>query len=493
MKQHEEYSDLEGGGRIPPQAVEVEENVLGGCLTENEALEEAIAELGHDPSVFYKPAHRTIYEAILEINRRNGSIDIITIENYLRDNHLLAPVGGSGTLQELTRRVSSAANMDYHCAILLEKWVKRQLILDANDIQKGGYDSTSDPFDLLDQAMTNVDKIADRLYRQKGSFASDMMKGVLEDIEWRRENPGITGVPSGTPVDKYTGGWQPGNLYIIAARPSIGKTAFIIKAGFNAALFAAERYRTNVFHSNLEMQNEDLIKRRLSMEAKVNSTKIRDGKVSDIEMQRLVEAAGHLYDGRVILDDTPGININEWRAKYKTAVRRHGVGLGIVDYLQLMSGKSEGTREQEIASISRGLKAAAKETNTPIVALSQLSRECERREGAEPFLSDLRESGSLEQDADGVIMLNRPEFFGHAKFKNRPTEGKGIVKIVKMRNGMTGEFWMDFVKKYADWQPEYSDRAGITKDDSAIDSPKAPIPHSLFSEDEEYIDDEEPF
>lgn len=484
----------EDNARVPPQAIEVEEGVLGVCFMEPDALERVISELGTDPDVFYKPAHRTIYETIVDMHGAGASVDMLSVESKLRDQNKLAPIGGSGTLADLSRSTSSAANIEYHCQILLEKHVKRQLILESQNTMSMGYDSAADVRDVLDQAMTRVDRASDKLYKRQGNRVPDMMESVLDDITFRRENPGIHGVPSGLPLDKYTGGWQPANVYIIAARPSIGKTALVLKCGFNAALFSADRYRTGVFYWNGEMKNEDVIKRRLAIEAKVNYTKMRDGKVSDVEMKRLIEAAGYVYNANMIIDDTPGIGIHEWRAKYKTAVRRDGVGLGIVDYLQLMSGEKGGNREQEIASISRGLKAAAKETNTPVIALSQLSRECERREGAEPFLSDLRESGSLEQDADGVIMLNRPEFFGHELFKNRPTKGKGIIKVEKMRNGMTGEFWMNFEKQFADWIPEYNERGNFSDSAAAnVEMPKAPIPQSMFDEDDEWFDDEPAF
>lgn len=484
---------IDDNARIPPQAIEVEESVLGSCFIEHEALEVVIGEIGFQSEIFYKPAHSHIFESVLKIYRNDGVVDLISVENDLRDNGLLATIGGSEYLGGLTRRVSSSADAEKHCKILIEKWLKRRMIMNSSGTIKRCYDPSESPYDILDQAMTNMDFVANKLYRKQGELASDMMKGVLEDIEARRENPGITGIRSGLPIDKYTGGWQPGKLYIIGARPSIGKTAFIIKAGFNAALFSADKYRTNVFYSNLEMKNSDVLKRRLAIEAKVSSTKMRDGKLSDIEMKRLVEASGFIFDSTIILDETAGIGINEFRAKYKTAVRRHDVRLGIIDYLQLMSGDSDGNREQEISSISRGLKAVAKETNTAIVALSQLSRACENREGAEPFLSDLRESGSLEQDADGVILLNRPEFFGKNIFKNRQTEGKGIVKIAKMRDGMTGEIWMNFEKQFAEWVPEH---AGDYSDSPAdgISEPKASISQSLFEGDENTdVNEESPF
>lgn len=472
--------------RIPPQAIEVEEGVLGACLMDAEALEIVIGKIGAKTEVFYKSAHDLIYRAIFERNKKGESVDLLSIESYLRDRNQLAPAGGQGYLSELSRSVFSPASAATHCDILLEKYVKRMLILDSQNVMSMAYDTSTSADEVLKTAMSSSDKAAKNLYKSESNDVSSMMQEVMDDIQYRRENPGISGVPSGMPIDKYTGGWQPSTVYIIAARPSIGKTAFALKAGFNAALFASEKYRTNVFYWNGEMDNKDIIKRRLAVEAKVNYTKMRDGKVNDTEMKRLVEAAGWLYRSNMIIDDTAGIDVYEFIARFKLAVRKDNVGLGIVDYLQLMSGRQEGNREQEIASISRGLKAASKETGVPILALSQLSRECERRPGAEPFLSDLRESGSLEQDADAVIMLNRPEFFGHAEFKNRPTKGKGIVKVEKMRNGMTGEFWMNFEKQYADWQPEHGDRAEYASSpaDVGVAMPRAPIPDDLFDEQE---------
>lgn len=484
--------DINESAHVPPQAPEVEESVLGTCLVEAEAVQEVVSRIGHNYRVFYKGAHQHIYQAIVELDGKGAPIDAVSVEDELRNKERIDIVGGPGYLSDLTRSVSSSANVDYHCQILLEKYAKRKSIQDNGEEDKYAYSPDSDPYELLDRKMTNVNELSDVLYREQGNHIKDLMEGVMEDIEHRRQNPGINGIPTGMPLDKYTGGWQDANLYLIAARPSIGKTALVLKAAFNAALWPEEEDRTSVFYWNGEMKNIDLIKRRLAVEAQVNYIKMRDGKLSDKEMQRLVSAAGHLYNGNMIIDDTPGIGIHEWRAKFKTAVNRNNVGLGVVDYLQLMSGNNEGTREQEIASISRGLKEAAKETNCPVVALSQLSRECEKRKGAEPYLSDLRESGSLEQDADGVILLNRPEFFGHNEYKNESTKGFGWLKVEKMRNGMTGEFKMIFDKPFAEWKGlggEYSDDEA---DDVA--PPKAPMPHNLFEGDDDVnVAEDSPF
>lgn len=478
----EDQHNLGQEGRVPPQAPEIEKAVLGACLIEHEALQEVLSSIGHNAKVFYASRHESIYQAILRLADKGAPVELLSVEDELRSKQQLELVGGSGYISDLTRSVSSAANVDYHCQILLEKYAKRKSILDNVEDNKYAYSSDSDPYELLDQKMTHVNELADVLYKRKGSHIRDIMEETLDDIQHRRENPGINGVPTGLALDKYTGGWQDGNLYYVAARPSMGKSAFALKAAFFTALVEQDRFRRSVFYWNGEMKNRDLIKRRLAVEGKVNYIKMRDGKVDDKAMKRLIEAAGHLYNGDLTIDDTPAISINEFRAKYKQAVNKDDVGIGFVDYLQLMVGDGNfGTREQEVSYISRGLKACAKETNTPIVALSQLSRQPENRPGGEPFLSDLRESGSLEQDADGVIFLNRPEFLGYDEYKgDQDVKNKGWFKVAKMRNGMCGEFKMYFDKPYAEWKDLGGDYSMDESDD--IKKPRAPIPHSLFND-----------
>lgn len=491
----EDQHNLEQEARVPPQAPEIEQSVLGACMMEDQALQEVLSMIGRRQKVFYSSKHEHIYQAILTLENKGAPVEMLAVEDELRNTQKLSMVGGSGYLTELTRSVSSSANVDYHCQILLEKYAKRKSILDNIEDNKTAYSADSDPYDLLDRKMTHVNELADVLYRRKGSHVKDIMEETLDDIQDRRENPGVQGVPTGLNIDKYTGGWQDGNLYYIAARPSMGKSALALKAAFFTALVEEERHRETVFYWNGEMKNKDLLKRRLAVEAKVNYIKMRDGDVTDKEMKRLIGAAGHLYSGDLTIDDTPAISINEFRAKYKRAVNKDGVGVGFVDYLQLMvGGKSFGTREQEISYISRGLKACAKETNTPIVALSQLSRKPEDRPGGEPFLSDLRESGSLEQDADGVIFLNRPEFIGKNEYKgDEDIKNKGWVKIAKMRNGMCGEFKMYFDKPYAEWKDLGGDYSMDKSDD--ISKPRAPIPHSLFedADDDINVAEDSPF
>lgn len=471
-------------GRVPPQAVEVEEAILGGMLVDDDAVDVVLQMIR--PDDFYKPANKHVFETIADLHRQGKPTDLISVENHLRDHNLLDVIGGSGQLAEYTRSVSSLATIENHCLIVAEKSVKRNLIISCQEVIKQAYDTTADAVDTLDLAMKHLDEITDRTYRRQGEFVSDMIGSVVEDILQRRETKGLTGIGTGTILDKYTGGWQPANLYIIAARPSIGKTAFILNSAFNAALFST--IEATGFYANMEMKNADLIQRRLALESRVNYTKMRDGKISDEDVTRILEASEALTRGRLIIDDTTNLSINEFRAKYKTAVRRHGVQFGVVDYLQLMAGNKEGNREQEISSISRGLKAVAKETNTPIIALSQLSRACENRTGAEPYLSDLRESGSIEQDADGVILLNRPEFFNHGTYKNKPTAGKGWVKVAKMRNGMTGEFMMDFDKGFALWKNPYGEYEQFQAHMDEDLKETAPQPHQI-----DYEDDETPF
>lgn len=440
------------GGRVPPQAVEVEEAVLGAMLIEREAATIALQLLR--PEDFYKPANKHIFETLFELYERDNPLDLLTVENELRDKDLLDVVGGTGYLADLTRSVSSAANIDYHAQIITEKSIKRNLILHCNEIIKTAYDTTSDASDVLDEAEQRIFDLSNNKTRANATAIGDILKdtlGYLEDLRGKPE--GVTGVPSGLDVDKYTSGWQNGDLIIIAARPSMGKTAFVLTAARNAALHPNEEMQTNVAIFSLEMSSQQLVQRFLTMEARINAQDARTGRVKDEDFKRLIDAASRLFTAKIFVDDTPSLSLMELRTKCRRLKSEHDVGLIVVDYLQLMTANSRdiGNREQEIATISRGLKSLAKELDVPVVALAQLSRAVEQRGGDKrPQLSDLRESGSIEQDADVVCFLYRPEYYGiTTTAEGESTNGLAELIIGKQRNGPVGTTRMFFVKEYA--------------------------------------------
>lgn len=440
------------GGRVPPQATEIEEAVLGAMLIEREAATIALQLL--KPDDFYKPANRHIFDTLFNLYERGNPLDILTVESELRDKNLLDVVGGSGYLADLTRSVSSAANIDYHSQIISEKAIKRNLILNCNEIIKAAYDTTTDANDVLDEAEQKIFDIANSKSRSNAFAIGDILKdtlGYLEDLRGKPE--GVTGVPSGLDVDRYTSGWQKGDLIIIAARPSMGKTAFVLTAARNAALHPDDNMQTNVAIFSLEMSAQQLVQRFLTMEARINAQNARTGRLKDEDFKRLIDAAGRLFTANIFIDDTPSLSLMELRTKCRRLKSEHDIGLIVVDYLQLMTASSRdfGNREQEIATISRGLKSLAKELNVPVIALSQLSRQVEQRGGDKrPQLSDLRESGSIEQDADVVCFLYRPEYYNITTTpEGQSTAGLAELIIGKQRNGPVGSTRMYFVKEYA--------------------------------------------
>ncbi|MDI6400420.1 replicative DNA helicase [Balneolaceae bacterium ANBcel3] len=451
-RKKEASSYFETSGRIPPQAVEVEEAILGSMLIDNEAVDTALDVL--KPEDFYKSAHRHIFETIAKLNGRNNPIDILTVESELRDQELLETIGGTGYLSDLTRAVTSAANIEYHCQIVAEKALKRHLIIGCTDIIQEAYDTTSDSFEVLDAAEKRIYDITNSRTHSGQRNLPDLLKGTIEYLEEiRGKKQGITGIPTGLEVDSMTAGWQKGDLIIIAARPSMGKTAFTLTAARNAALHQDPEKQTGVALFSLEMSDQALVQRLLTMEGRIDAQKARTGKLDDSEFKKLIEAAGRLHTAPVFIDDTPSISIMEMRSKCRRLKSEHDIGLIIVDYLQLMTGMQNDrqNREQEIAGISRGLKALAKELDVPVIALSQLSRAVEQRGGDKrPQLSDLRESGSIEQDADVVCFLYRPEYYNIATDdQGNSTEGVAELIIGKQRNGPVGTVSLHFVKNYA--------------------------------------------
>lgn len=447
----QEQDILEAQGRIPPQAVEVEEAILGSMLIEPEAATIALNLLKTND--FYKPAHRFIFDAMKSLHESGNALDLLTIETELKDQGHLESAGGEAYLIDLTRSVTSAANIEYHCQIVIEKAIKRNLILTCTDIIKESYDGTTDPYELVDHAEQRIFNLANSKTRLAGLPISQFIKSTLDHlVDIRGKHGGLTGVPTGLiSLDNMTSGWQKSDLIIIAARPSMGKTAFVLTCARNAALYPNPQYRTNVAIFSLEMSAQQLVQRLLTMEARIDAQAARQGKLNDNDFTSLIAAAGVLNKAGIFIDDTPGISLMELRSKCRRLKEEHNVGMVIIDYLQLMTGGGfEGNREQEIAYISRGLKGMAKELNVPVIALSQLSRAVEQRgTNKRPQLSDLRESGSIEQDADVVCFLYRPEYYGITTDEDGSTQGMAEVIVGKQRNGPVGTAKVAFIKQYA--------------------------------------------
>lgn len=390
----------ESAGRVPPQAVDVEQSVLGAMLIENEAIAKAIEILTAE--AFYTNKHQKIYRAVLSLFERSNPVDLITLTDELKRRAELEAVGGAYYLTELTTKVASAANVEYHARIIAEKALLRQMIETMTGSIGKAYDPSSDAFELLDQVESDIFRISDTQLRRAGVTMNDAIKETIARLEAiHGQEAGITGVPSGfSRLDNMTGGWQPSDLVIIAARPSMGKTAFSLAVARNAAMHPQLPAGVAIF--SLEMSAQQLAQRLLTSEARVDAQAARTGRLRDDDWPRLARAASKLSAAPIYIDDTPGLSILELRAKCRRLKAEHNIGLVIVDYLQLMHGTTSGrnsNREQEIAQISRSLKALAKELDVPVIALSQLSRAVETRGGDKrPQLSDLRESGCLTGD-----------------------------------------------------------------------------------------------
>src|SRR6201996_3145623 len=442
------YSGL---GKLPPQAVDLEEAVLGALMLEKDALSSVIDILKAE--VFYKDNHQKIFNAIKLLFEKSQQVDILTVTAQLRQLGELEMVGGAYYITELTNRVASAANIEFHSRIIIQKFIQRELIRISTETVQLAYEDTTDVLDLLDRAEKSLFEIAQNNLRRDSRKMDDLMHEALKEIEALKDKKdGLTGIASGfTELDRMTSGWQKSDLVIIAARPAMGKTAFVLSCARNAAV----DFNKPVVVFSLEMSSVQLVNRLISGETEIEQEKIRKGQLEEWEWQQIHSKIGRLEHAPIILDDTPALNIFEFRAKCRRLKSQYDIQLIIVDYLQLMQGKADGkgggNREQEIGSISRALKSVAKELNVPVIALSQLSRAVENRPGGSkrPMLSDLRESGSIEQDADMVLFLYRPEYYGlEVDEDNNPTQGVGEIIIAKHRNGETGRVRLKFVGKY---------------------------------------------
>ena len=444
-------------GKLPPQAVEIEEAVLGAIMLEKDAIYQVVEIL--KPDCFYKEAHARIYQAIMDLSVREEPIDLLTVTQELRRKGKLEEVGGPFYITQLTTRVMSAVHTEFHARIVYQKYIQRELIRVSTNIQERAFDETVDVEDLLNSAEQAMFEITQGSIKKDIQKINILLKDALENIHAIGNNEGVlSGVPSGfTKLDRITAGWQPTDLIIIAARPSMGKTAFVLSMARNMAV----DHSCGVAVFSLEMSSQQLIKRMIVSETEIDSEKIRSGKLDTDEWVHLESKIRKLTEAPVFIDDTPALSVFEFRTKCRRLVQQFGIRIAIIDYLQLMTwiNDTKGNREQEVSNISRSLKAIAKELNIPIIALSQLNREVEKRTGLKnkrPQLADLRESGAIEQDADIVAFINRPEFYGFTDDGENSLEGIAEIIIAKHRNGATGEIQLAFKKhfvKFAELEP----------------------------------------
>lgn len=446
-------------GKLPPQATDLEEAILGALMLEKNALTAVVEFLRAEH--FYTEQHREIYTSIIDLFKSSEPVDMRTVVAQLRKNGKLEVVGGAYYIAELTSKVSSAANIEYHARIIIEMAIKRDLIQIASQIHHDAYEDTTDVFELLDKTEQNIFQISDaNLRKNYDNMKSLMYRAIQELQEKKNHKDGLTGVPSGfSRLDRVTSGWQKSDLVIIAARPGMGKTAFVVSALRNAAV----EFNFPVAIFSLEMASLQLVNRLISAEAELESEKIKKGNLADYEWTQLVSKTNRLSSAPIFIDDTPGLSILELRAKCRRLKAEHNIQIIVIDYLQLMKGEAGGNREQEIASISRALKGIAKELNVPVLALSQLSRGVETRGGDKrPQLSDLRESGSIEQDADIVMFLYRPEYYKISVDEDgMPTQGMAEVIIAKHRNGSLENVKLKFIGKYTKFA-DYDAPEGLT-------------------------------
>ena len=435
---------------MQPQALELEKAVLGALMIDNESLSDAIDSL--QAEYFYAPKHQKIFEAIVNLFNNTQPVDILTVSEELKRMEMFKEIGGLAYISELTNNVSSSSNTEFHARIIAEKFIKRSLINISRKISNDAFDDSVDIFDLLNDAEANLFTVTEGTLRKSYDKMSSLIKGALENIETlRNKEDGLSGVPSGfTNVDRVTSGWQKSDLVIVAARPGMGKTAFALTMARNVAV----DHNTPIGFFSLEMSSEQLVNRLIASEAELGASKLRKGDLADHEMVQLHEKIKHLSEAPIFIDDTPGLSIFELRAKARRLVKNHGVGIIMIDYLQLMTaGGTGGNREQEISTISRSLKGIAKELKIPVIALSQVNRGVESRTGVgskRPMLSDLRESGAIEQDADIVTFIYRPEYYKIFEWDNGDdSRGQGELIIAKHRNGSLNNVRLKFTGEFA--------------------------------------------
>ncbi|WP_274655482.1 replicative DNA helicase [Paenibacillus humicola] len=428
--------------RIPPQNTEAEQAVLGAVLLQAEALITSMERIRSED--FYTPAHRLIFEAMVELGEENKPIDLVTLTAHLQDKQELEEIGGVSYLAKLANAVPTAANVDYYAQIVEEKSMLRRLIRTATQIVSNGYAAADDVGLMLNEAEQRIMELSS--HRSSSGFVSirDVLMEVFERVELLYTNKGgTTGIPSGfNDLDKMTSGFQRSDLIIVAARPSVGKTAFALNIAQNVGV----RARETVAIFSLEMSAAQLVQRMVCAESNVDAGRMRTGYLEGDDWEKLTMAIGSLSEAQIYIDDTPGITVADIRAKCRRLKKERGLGMILIDYLQLIQGRGKPgeNRQQEVSEISRTLKQIARELEVPVIALSQLSRGVEQRQDKRPMMSDLRESGSIEQDADIVAFLYRDDYY------NQDTEKKNIIEIIiaKQRNGPVGTVELVFLKNY---------------------------------------------
>lgn len=430
-------------GKMPPQATDLEEAVLGALMLEKDAF--AIVGDMLKPEVFYKDAHQRIFRAIQKLCINDEPVDLLTVSEALRQSGELEAVGGYPYLSQLTSRVASAVHIEFHVRIIIQKYLQRKLIGICTELQEMAYDDTVDVSDLIDKAQKSVFDIADSNIKKDTAEIAPIIEMAIKGIQSASERPdGINGVPSGfTALDSVTAGWQPSDLVIIAARPAMGKTAFVLSMARNMAVV----HKQTVAIFSLEMSAVQLVTRLIAGETELNSEKLKTGKLTSEDWQQLHSRIKALVEAPILVDDTPALSIFELRAKCRRLKQKYNMQVLIIDYLQLMTAGADmrGNREQEVSMISRQLKIIAKELNIPVIALSQLNRGVEARPDKKPMLSDLRESGSIEQDADMVLFIHRPEKYGITEdVEGNSLRGIASIIIAKHRNGAVGEINLRF-------------------------------------------------
>jgi replicative DNA helicase len=447
-------------GRVPPQSLDAEESVLGSILLDNNAINVCLERLR--PEDFYKTAHQTIFEAMTALCDKREPIDIITLGQQLRSMGQIDAVGGAQVLSYLASAVPNSANVAYYARVIKEMSIRRRLIHESADIINSAFELEGDIEEFLDSTEQRILGVSD--FRVNASFhkVSDVVQDSIRIVEklYDQKEP-VTGIPSGlTKLDRMTAGFQPSDLVIVAARPSMGKTALVL--GWSQ--FVGIYHRKPVAFFSLEMSKEQLVLRMLCSESRINNSNVRTGSLTERDFARIVDGASRIAEAEIFIDDTPAITITELRAKSRRLHRDHQLGLIVVDYLQLLRSPAYShSREQEISDISRSLKALAKELNVPVVALSQLNRSVESRTDKRPMMSDLRESGAIEQDADIIMFIYRDEVYN----KESPDKGVAEIIIAKQRTGPTGTVRVAFSGEYTRFDNLDESDFGPMSDDSA--------------------------
>ena len=470
-------------GKLPPQAIELEEAVLGALMLDNEALSDTIDIL--KPEYFYKMEHQKIFDAIIILFNESKPVDILTIIEQLKKSGELESIGGAFYITQLTNNVASSANTEYHARIIVEKFIQRSLIQISSNIIKDSFDETIDVFDLLSNAEQELFSVTEGSLRKSYSKMSELISSAINNIEeLKNKEDGLSGVPSGfSRLDRVTSGWQKSDLVIIASRPGMGKTALALTMCRNIAI----NHKIPVGIFSLEMSTDQLVNRLISSESEIPSNKLRKGNLEEYEFVQLHEKIKDLAEAPIYIDDTPGLSVFELRAKARRLVKNHGVKIIIVDYLQLMTagGNKIGNREQEISTISRSLKGIAKELKIPVIALSQVNRGVESRTSTSkrPILADLRESGAIEQDADIVTFIYRPEYYKIYEWENSDdSRGQAEIIIAKHRNGPLENIRLKFINTLAKFSDlDYFD--GVNEEENLGDEPSF-ISHSSSMNDE---------